>query len=186
MAMSAPIIDRTRRWTAQEVMDLPSDGNRYEVVDGELLVTPAPAMRHQRVITRLMAKLTAYLDECSRLDTLFPGPADISWGHDILVQPDILVATPAEITGKWSDVKTLLLAVEVLSPSSVRHDRVVKRRAYQRHGVAAYWIVDPEAKLVEVWRPEDERPEIVTDALRWRLEPGMPELELDVAALTKD
>jgi Uma2 family endonuclease len=185
--MSAPIVDRTRRWTAQEVMDLPSDGNRYEVVDGELLVTPAPAMRHQQVITRLMAKLSAYLDQFGRLNTLFLGPADISWGAEILVQPDILVINPEEAqTGKWQHVKTLLLAVEVLSPSSVRHDRVVKRRAYQRHGVATYWIVDPDAKLVEVWHPEDERPEIVTDVLRWRLVPALPELELDVAALTKE
>ena len=166
---------------------MPADGNRYEVVHGELLVTPAPAMRHQGIIARLMAELFSYLRQFGRESTLFPGPADISWGSDILVQPDILVIPPAEAaTGSWSRVKTLLLAVEVLSPSSVRYDRVVKRRLYQQHGVATYWIVDPEAKLVEVWRPEDDRPEIVTEVLRWRYEPGAPALEIDVGALMKD
>jgi Uma2 family endonuclease len=63
---------------------------------------------------------------------------------------------------------------------------VVKRRAYQRHDVATYWIVDPEAKLVEVWHPADERPEIVTEKLRWHLAPELPPLEIDVAALMKD
>jgi Uma2 family endonuclease len=76
-----------------------------------------------------------------------------------------------------------MLAVEVISPSSARADRLTKRRLYQRRGVATYWIVDADARLVEVWHPGDDRPEIVTDLLRWRVAPDAEELVIDLAEL---
>ena len=103
-----------RRWTARMVRDLPDDGNRYEVVDGVLLVTPAPSSPHQNVITRLVVALGNYLAQSGRMDALFTSPADISWALDVLVQPDIFVVAPDEVSGDWSPFKTLLLAVEVL------------------------------------------------------------------------
>ncbi len=90
-----------------------------------------------------------------------------------------------EVTSSWSSVRTLLLAVEVVSPSSARGDRLTKRRLYQRQGVATYWIVDPDARLVEVWHPEDHRPEIVTDALTWRVTTDAEELVIDLGELFK-
>jgi Uma2 family endonuclease len=161
--------DLARRYTARDVLAFPDDGNRYELVDGELLVTPAPAQRHQGVIARLLASLIPYVSAHPAVATLFPGPADIFFSDEDYVQPDILVVPAHQVTGRWEDIRTLLLAVEVLSPSSARQDRVTKRRLYQRRGVATYWVVDPDARVVEVWRPEDERPEIVTEALSWRL-----------------
>jgi Uma2 family endonuclease len=83
-------------------------------------------------------------------------------------------------------VRTLLLAVEVVSPSSARGDRLLKRGLYQRQGVETYWIVDPDAALVEVWHPEDDRPEIVTEVLRWRVTPEADELVLDLGELFRD
>ncbi len=74
----------------------------------------------------------------------------------------------------------------MVSPSSSRYDRVTKRRVYQRHGVATYWVVDPDARLVEVWHPEDDRPEIVTDVLRWRIRPDAPELEITLEDVFRD
>ena len=184
MAMPALPPDLTRRWTAQEVLDLPPDGSRYEVVRGELLVTPAPAPRHQKIVMRLYDRLRAYLGALDRSETVFCLPADISWDASTLVQPDLFVVLPEEASDEsWSTYKTLLLAVEVLSPSSGRADRVVKRQLYQAQGVSTYWIIDPDAELAEVWHPEDERPEIVTGTLRWQLAPELPTLEIEVAAL---
>ncbi len=102
-----------------------------------------------------------------------------------LVQSDLFVVPAKEVSNDWSTYKTLLLAVEILSPSSGRADRVVKRRLYQDQG-ATYWIVDPDAAMVEVWRPDDERPEIIADVLRWRVAAGATELAIDLADLFKD
>ena len=172
-----------RRYTVEEVLAFPEDGNRYELVHGELLVSPAPARRHQMVVQRLYRGLFAYLDPLGLGETLYCVDADISWGDDTLVQPDLFVATPEELTARWDTVKTLLLAVEVLSPRSGRADRVLKRGAYQENHVATYWIVDHEAGLVEVWRPEDARPLVVTDAITWRVHPDAPELRVELARL---
>jgi Uma2 family endonuclease len=173
-----------RRWTAAEVQALPADGNRYEVVDGELLVTASPRATHQIVIGRLHLALGIYLTGLGRQNTLFLGPADISWDELNLVQPDLLVVHPAELSGSWTTFRSLLLAVEVLSPSSNRHDRITKRGLYQRQRVLTYWIVDPDGRFVEVWHPDDQRPEIVADTLRWQVEGATP-LEIDVGALTE-
>jgi len=99
------------------------------------------------------------------------------------VQPDLFVVPAEEVTGDWRDCQTLLLAVEVVSPSSVRADRVTKRRLYQRRRVGTYWVVDPDARLVEVWRPDDDRPKIVTDVLRWRVAPAGEPLVIHLAEL---
>jgi Uma2 family endonuclease len=178
--------DTARRYTVEEVLAFPDDGNRYELVYGELLVTPAPAPRHQRVLSRLNALLETYLADHPTLGIVFPAPADISWGQDRLVQPDLFVVPPAEASGDWQTYRTLLLAVEILSPSSGRADRVVKRRLYQEQRVATYWIVDPDAAVVEVWHPDDERPEIVADVLKWRVADEAPELKIDLEKLFKD
>ena len=165
-----------RRYTIDEVIAFPSDGNRYELVHGELLVTPAPRPVHQVVIGSVYRWLSAYLDDHSDVARLFLSPADISWADDELVQPDLFVVPSEEVSTSWTSYQTLLLAVEVVSPSSTRYDRVTKRRLYQERGVVTYWVVDPDARLVEVWHPEDERPQIVTDVLRWRLREGVDEL----------
>jgi Uma2 family endonuclease len=87
------------------------------------------------------------------------------------VQPDLFVARLEEVrTMDWSAVKTLLLVIEVMSPGTARADRFVKRRLYQKQQIPTYWIVDPEAKLVEVWTPEAVFPTVVTDTLEWRPE----------------
>jgi Uma2 family endonuclease len=146
-------------YTAEMVRALPEDGNRYELVHGELLVTPAPRLWHQALVRRLVVALDAYLKQ-HRGGEVFASPADISWSPDTLVQPDVFVADLDEVrTLDWSQVKRLLLAVEVLSPATARHDRFTKRRLYQEVGVPVYWIVDPDEKVVEVWTPGDMQPE---------------------------
>jgi Uma2 family endonuclease len=175
--------DAARRWTAQMVRELPDDGNRYEVVHGVLLVTPAPGWRHQIVLGRLHARLRAYLEPLGLGDTVLFSPADISWDEQTLVQPDLFVYPAGEMSGDWATIKTLLLAVECLSPSSVRADRVIKRRLYQEKLVNVYWVLDIDAASVDVWRPQDARPETVTDVLRWQVAPDAPVFELDLREL---
>jgi Uma2 family endonuclease len=169
-----------RRYTVDEVLAFPSDGNRYELAHGELLVTPAPRLEHQRAVGRVFRAVAAYLERCGAAAEAFTAPADISWARDVLVQPDVFVVPAAETAGGWQGVSTLLLAVEVLSPSTARSDRVVKRRLYQEFDVRTYWVVDLDARVVEVWQPGDERPQVVTDVLRWRVAPEAAELAIEL------
>jgi Uma2 family endonuclease len=165
----------TERWTAEMVRALPADGNRYEVVGGELFVTPAPSPDHQVTVARVLLALTLYVD-AHRIGYALASPADIEFDEEDLVQPDVFVAPAVEgrQPKKWSEIRSLLLAVEVLSPSTARADRTVKRRLYQRVSVPEYWIMDTAARVVERWRPADERPEIVTGSLTWH-PAGAPE-----------
>jgi len=170
MAMPAEI---RRRWTAREVRELiaanPLATPRYELVDGELLVTPSPAYPHQRAVALLIIALGAYLDR-ERIGQVIPSPSDVELEPDFISQPDIFVVPTDEarrLMREGLPVRELLLAVEVLSPSSSRHDRVRKRPHYQRH-VPDYWIVDLDARLVEHWTPGDDRPELVTETLSWQ------------------
>ncbi len=173
------------RYTIDEVLAFPSDGNRYELVHGELLVTPAPAQQHQKIVTRLCAGLEAYVAGRHPEAEVFVAPADIFWGPEEYVQPDLCVVPADEVTGDWRNCQTLLLAVEVVSPGSAQADRVKKRRLYQARGVSTYWIVDPDARMVEVWRPDDERPEIVTDVLRWKVGAEAEELAIELEKVFK-
>jgi len=162
MGMAAPVY-----YTAEMVRALPDDGNRYEAVHGELLVTPAPRLWHQDIILRLARVLAEYIDR-NPVGRVLTSPADISWGSDTLVQPDVFVADLAEVrTLDWSKVKRLLIAIEVLSPTTARYDRFTKRRLYQEVGVPVYWMVDPDAKLVEVWTPDDALPATRSDWVTW-------------------
>jgi len=163
MSMPAPAY-----FTAEMVRALPEDGNRYEVVHGELLVTPAPRRRHQRLLAHLFYALRGYLVVHPVGEVLW-SPADIVGDAGTLVQPDLFVA-PAEADppAGWPTLPELLLVVEVLSPSTTRQDRFSKRRRYQEAGVPMYWIVDGEAKQVEVWTPAALFPVIERDRLVWR------------------
>ena len=155
-------------YTAEMVRVLPDDGNRYETVYGELLVTPAPRLLHQLVLQRLLRLVEDFTDHYG-IGTTFISPADISWGDDTLVQPDIFVADRDEAkTMDWAQVKTLLLAIEILSPTTARRDRFTKRKLYQDVGIPTYWIVDPDAHSVEVWTVEDRFPTVCTEIVEWR------------------
>jgi len=156
-------------WTAAMVRALPDDGNRYEVVDGELLVTPAPTWTHQRAVREVTVLLVAFLKDTDLGDALF-SPADIELDPHGMVQPDVFVQGLVEgrPAGAWNVGAPLLLVVEVLSPGTARADRTTKRRRYQRAGVPEYWIVDADARLIERWRPGDERPDVLADTIDWR------------------
>ena len=162
----------SRYFSAAMVRTLPDDGWRYETVHGELLVSPAPSAWHQEIIARLARIMQRYLEEAGA-GHLFVSPADISWGDDILVQPDLFVVPLGEArTMDWARIRSLLLAVEVVSPSSARADRFTKRRLYQTEGVPTYWVIDPEHRCIEMWTPEALFPVIEEEQISWTV-PGV-------------
>lgn len=165
MSMPAAV---DRYYTRDEVLVLPDDGNRYELVYGELLVTPSPAVSHQLVVGRLFAALHAYVER-HVVGRAFVSPADLSWGReDIIVQPDIFVLSPGDVReDRWERLRHFELFVEVLSPSTARYDRFTKRRLYQEMRVPLYWVIDIGRRRAEVWTPEATMPMYEEERVRW-------------------
>ena len=139
--------------TAADLDAMPDDGHRYELVDGSLLVTPAPNLRHQECVLSLGALLHG-----ARLPghAVLVAPFDYRVAPTTQLQPDILVALRRDI-GPARLERPALLVVEVLSPSTRLYDLGTKRLAYEAAGVAAYWIVDPDEPGLTVLHLEDGR-----------------------------
>jgi Uma2 family endonuclease len=177
MAMPLPQTD----WTAAQALALPDDDTRYEVLDGELVVMPPPSWAHQIAVEQLHLFLHPYVREHA-LGWVKLSPSAVVLSERRLVQPDVFVLPRGEgpAPRAWTDITALLLAVEVLSPSTARRDRWQKRRMYQEFGTAEYWVVDPDARLVERWRPGDERPEVCGTTLRWTPAGARAPLEIDL------
>ena len=169
--MAMPAI--RRRWTAADVRELTVEDRpwpRYEVIDGELLVTPSPRRPHQLAVGALYYLLQGYLERVPVGIALF-SPSDLELKPDTVVQPDVFVI-PADTTNAreirdWTDATSLLLAVEMLSPSSIRTDRITKRDFYLANGVEEYWIIDLDARVFERWRASSETPEVLRDQITW-------------------
>ena len=186
MAMPIPVPEPTV-WTVEMLRDLPDDGKRYEIIDGELLVSPSPRLRHQRAIGVLFTILGTYLRPTGAGFVYF-APADVEFSRTRVVEPDLFVVplVDGRPPNHFHEVRRLLLAIEVLSPSTALYDRQKKRRLYQSERVPEYWIVDCDARLIERWRPDDERPEILTESLAWHPEGAGAPLVIDVAALFEE
>lgn len=171
--MAMPVA-QGRFWTVREVRQLIADAPlatpRYELVGGELLVTPSPNAVHQSAVGLVLSALDSYARE-NRLGVAYTSPFDVELEPESLVQPDVFVTSTQEARRLLSEMpaRALLVAVEVISPSSARYDRVTKRALYQRH-VSEYWVIDLHARLLERWLPNDDRPEIIIDTLVWRPE----------------
>ncbi len=184
MAMPAVV---ARRWTAAEVRDLPDEpGKRFECVDGELLVSPSPRLTHQSVVGLLWRELEAFVRE-QRLGAAFLSPGDLELDAYTLVQPDVYVLplVDGRRPRTQDEIGHPLLFVEVLSPSTARYDRVVKRPRYQRAGIT-YWIVDLDARLVECWLPNADRPSIHTETITWQPTGAATMLTLELAPIFLD
>jgi Uma2 family endonuclease len=131
------------RYTAAEIRRFPDDRLRYEVIRGELFVTPAPGTAHQRAVRELSVRLHAYL-AAYRLGEVLAGPFEVEFARDTAVQPDVIVILAAHqerLTRKRLHGAPAL-AIEIVSYSSKRTDRLQKRQLYQDEGVSEYWIVD--------------------------------------------
>jgi len=155
------------RWTRADLLSLPADGNRSEVLAGRLFVTPLPSPAHQEIAVALMLRLEPHV----ALHGLgfVVGPGAVIFGEDEL-QPDVVVfpgPRPA-LTAKWDQLPRPSLVVEILSMTTRRRDLNDKRKAYQRLLIEDYWIVDPFDRRALCWSPGDVDPRVVTDTLEWR------------------
>lgn len=150
-----PVMPReAREWTVADLDLLPDDGLQYELIDGMLLVTPPPILDHQRLARGVFLLLYAACPD-ERLEVFF---APVGWQPDerTSLEPDVLVVERAK-AGRKAIRTGLLLAVEVLSPSTRRKDRVLKFSKYEDARVEAYWIVDPQGPSVTAYELRDGR-----------------------------
>lgn len=183
----ATVPKRTRiPYTYREYALLPNDGRRYEVVDGELLVSPAPTPFHQTVSRRLMFRLMEQLEEAG-IAYVFNAPIDVILGDTTIVQPDLAILRVArkELISKRGIEGPPDVVVEILSPSTRGTDRYLKGASYASHGIPEYWIVDPELGHVELYRIEGDRYGIHTrfDRASPLASPELPEVAIPLAPI---
>lgn len=136
-----------RPFTVHDLEAAPDDGNRYELIDGMLLVSPAPSFRHQKVVIKLASRLD---NVCPPDMHVLAAPFAVRPSDTTELRPDVLVGRDEDFTEKDLPVAALL-AVEVLSPSSVLKDLNLKKAAYQRMGVPNYWVIDPRKLSLTVF-----------------------------------
>ncbi len=139
--------------TYQDLLRLPEDHLRHELIGGEHFVSPSPAVKHQRIVLNL-ARILSSFARAHRLGEAMVGPLDVLLTEHDVVEPDVLFVSAARanrVQERYVDGAPDLV-VEVLSPSNRKLDRTKKHRLYETHGVPEYWIVDPEVESVEVYR----------------------------------
>lgn len=142
---------RTKQWTLEEVHSLPDDGNKYELVRGELFVTPPPTDEHETILARLSRLLDPFVAENGLGMVYHPRAVMRFEGSE--VEPDLMVRQPhPDRRGDWDSAPTPILIVEVLSGSTRRRDHVQKRQLYLDAGVPEYWIVDSEHATIRIVR----------------------------------
>jgi Uma2 family endonuclease len=142
-----PDVILPRRATYDDYRRFPDDGKRYEIVDGEIFMTPAPSPRHQYASKRLHRILERYFED-QLGHQVFAAPLDVILSHEDVVQPDLIVVERRQISARGVEGPPLLV-VEILSPARSEYDRLTKARRYAAHGVPHYWIVDPDSRTLE-------------------------------------
>ncbi len=178
MPISATIPPRSL-WTVADLEQLPADGNRYEILHGELLVTPMPSVSHQDVAMSLSVRLYNWCRVHTGWRCAAPGGlfiSETSW-----VEPDIAVypiSRRAHISD-WRDLPAPALVVEILSPSTTKVDRHRKRPAYLARGVGEVWLVDIETRTIERWTAASDFPEVHRESSVWEPVEGLPPLVID-------
>ena len=178
--------------TYDDFVLFPDDGKRHELIDGEHYVTPSPNLRHQEILASLHLVIGSWL-ETHRVGRVYFAPLDVVFSHFDIVEPDLLymsnaraaeVSTPKHVRGAPE------LVVEIGSPSTRRRDTTIKRQLYERAGVTEYWIVDPGAEVVRVYRREGKgfgRPtELSREAGNVLTTPLLPGLDLPLARIFRE
>lgn len=185
MAMPA----QKAEWTVEMLDALPDDGQRYEVIDGELFVTPAPRELHQLVVGELYAVLREYLLG-SAVGRAMISPSDVRKEDRSRnrVQPDVFVLRLRDQKRPPYpyDIADLLLAAEVPSPGNPDNDYHVKRRLYLRQGAGEYWVVNAEARNVSRWRGSADPGDVLSERLEWQPEGMSAPLVIDLPKFFDD
>ena len=171
-------------WTLAELHRLPDDGNKYELVRGELFVTPAPSTAHEAIVDVLASRLEPYVKTHGLGRVL--RPRSVVRLEDSETEPDSMVRlTPRPLPTDWADMPRPMLLVEVLSSSTGRRDQVMKRNLYVDGGIPDYWIVDGERRTVRIVRPGAD--DISTsDAVTWHPAGATEPLAIDLPQLFRE
>lgn len=176
-------------WTVEMLDALPDDGQRYEIIDGVLYVTPSPSDVHQLVIGEISRLIHDYL-RGSTLGRVLFSPSDVRRGDRTRnrVQPDVYVVRLAE--GRRPaypyDLDDLLLAIEVQSPSNPLLDYQIKRELYLSNGIPEYWIVNPDARVITRWRNVDDPGEVFSRRIEWHPQGMTTPLVIDIPRLFEE
>ncbi len=164
---------------ADDIWDAPDDGNRYEVIDGDLVVTPPPGWSHQRAIMNLSGAIWAYLRR-NDVGFVVPAPTGVVLDPETGVEPDVVYVSRerASIISERGVEGAPDLVVEALSPSTAARDRGIKMRRYATASIPHYWILDPRAQTLEVYRLGAEGYELIGifkahDVFRPEVFPGL-------------
>lgn len=168
-------------WTRADLDRLPDDGNRYEVLNGELLVTPGPSDVHQEIVDWLSAVLTPFVVAHRLGRVQHPRSVVVIDGSQL--EPDLMVRPAARSRG-WENAPIPFLVVEVLSRSTRGRDLGDKRAFYMEKGVAEYWVVDRETRVIVRITPGGE--ERIGGTMTWRPPNTEPTLDIDVAAMFRE
>jgi Uma2 family endonuclease len=176
------------RLTYEDFCLLPDDGKRYEIIEGELFVTPAPRLLHQKIVTRLAAALSTLMER-EGLGQVFVAPVDVVFSDFDVVEPDIIYVSKqrASVLTEKNLQGAPDLVIEVLSDTTEKRDRTTKLKLYGRFGVQEYWIIDPAGPAADIYRFGPEGMDLAAqltaeDALTSPLFPG---LSLLLSRLTK-
>ncbi len=150
------------RLTYEDYLLLPEDGNRYEILDGELNVTPAPTTKHQTISFNLTGLFYQYLRE-HRTGKVFSAPIDVVLDESTIVQPDIIFISKEreEIVTEKNVRGAPDLVIEILFPNTAKVDRLRKMQIYLRYGVKHYWLVDPDTETLEIYKLESGKYHVV-------------------------
>jgi Uma2 family endonuclease len=172
---------KLKRWTLEELHSLPDDGNKYELVRGELFVTPPPTDDHETILARLTRLLDRFV-EANNLGHVYH-PRAVFRFEGSEVEPDLMVRQEAPGLGNaWEKAPLPMLIVEVLSPTTRRRDQMQKKDFYSDARIPEYWIVDAEHAAITVIRP-GEPGVTVRETLMWQ-PAGVPQpLAIDVAGV---
>jgi Uma2 family endonuclease len=141
------------RLTYEDYCLLPDDGKRYEIIEGELYVTPSPVSAHQRAVTNLTYYLVEFTKRLGR-GQIFVAPFDVVFSQYDVVEPDLIYISSerASVLTEKNVQGAPDLVIEVLSESTERRDRTTKLKLYARYGVREYWLIDPAARTAEIHR----------------------------------
>jgi Uma2 family endonuclease len=179
--------DPAQKLTYDDLLLLPDDGKRHELIDGEHYVTPSPNTRHQRISLRLALIIGSWL-ETHPVGQLFYAPLDIVFTRFDVVEPDLLYmsnARASEILTEKHVTGAPEIVIEIASRGTRRRDESIKKRLYERSGVAEYWVVDPERDVVRVYTRGEGRfaraRELSAEAGDVLTTPLLPGLEVPLA-----
>jgi len=184
--------DPGAKLTYDDLVDMPDDGLRRELIDGELYVTPSPGLRHQTIVLNLASLILGHVRRHA-LGRVFVAPLDVLFSRIDVVEPDVLfVSRPRErdVLAEKHLVGPPDLVVEVGSPGTRRTDERTKQRLYERFAVPEYWIVDPDLDAIKVFRLVQDRyqraQELSLDAGDVLTTPLLPGLEMPLAEIFED